>query len=356
MKKRVLLEIILFLALCLLLVVGIRRRSFVPEISAELVSYNDPNILGIKITSIGQEVYDSVDYEVYGRAQYKEGTVEPIIESYKSQPMGDLHLEQIRTACSLSKEIYGEGTDSECEVYVLTPKEDLKEDFSIMYVHGGSYVMDLPEAEFRFCDELAQMTHARVYIPRYRPVFHGTYEEAYALLSDVYRDMCATSQVTAITGASAGGGLALGFVEYLNETGEKIPDKMVLFSPWVDTTFSNPSVSDYTQRDRLLGPYGLSLMGALWAGDLDPSDYHISPIYGDFSRSMPDTLIYIGTEEIMFPDAELLYEKMRSNGHSVRMVRGEGLFHVYMLADLPEAEKAKEIAVDFLCDQMRYWN
>jgi len=361
MKKRVVLEIVLFLALCLLLLVGVKKHFFTsPEdaddVVAEFVRYDDPDILGIRITKIGQAVIDSVDTVNSGRGDYQPGRFEQALDLYRDKPLASRDLASVGLVCNYSIEKYKSDDGRENDVIELTPKDGVTCDLTILCVHGGGYLMDLADFELRGFDDLAQKCHAKAIVPCYDPIFHGTYKEAYELLLSVYRDILAKGGKVALTGSSAGGGLALGFVEYLNEIGEKIPEKLILYCPWIDATLTNPSIDDYIMRDKCLGVYGLQQLGVLWADDLDPSDYRISPIKGDLSKPMPDTLLYTGTEEILYPDAELLYRTFKENGHQICMVRGEGLYHVFMFSSLPEARKANEIAYGFLLDDMSIWD
>ena len=86
----------------------------------------------------------------------------------------------------------------------------------------------------------------------------------------------------------------------------------------------------------------------MWADGLDVKDYRVSPIFGAFDKEMPDTLLICGTEEIMYPDTSLLYEKLKEQGHSVRMIIGEGLYHVYPMMQIPEAFTARSIIMEFI--------
>ncbi len=74
-----------------------------------------------------------------------------------------------------------------------------------------------------------------------------------------------------------GCGLSVAFCEYLAELGLNQPDKLILFSPWLDISMSNPKVADFEAVDPMLSAYGLIEMGKCWAGDLDIKDYKVSP-------------------------------------------------------------------------------
>ena len=53
-------------------------------------------------------------------------------------------------------------------------------------------------------------------------------------------------------GDSAGGGLSLAVTEQLKADGVRLPDELVLLSPWVDVAMDNEQISKYEPRDPFL--------------------------------------------------------------------------------------------------------
>jgi pimeloyl-ACP methyl ester carboxylesterase len=148
-----------------------------------------------------------------------------------------------------------------------------------------------------------------------------------------------------LIGDSAGGGLALAFAEYLRDNGTQLPQKLFLLSPWVDVTMSDPAIAEYEQKDLMLNSYGLIELGKLWAGELDTKDPSVSPLYGEM-KSLPPTMIFTGTDEVMVPDNTTLYHKMREAGVDCSLIFGEGLWHVFVQDEIPEAVSARQMIVD----------
>ncbi len=367
MRKKLVLEVILLITLILGSGVVLYCHFFVRKTPAEdtvkvfTYSDSDPNMIGITSSRSARAVWNSLDPLSQGRASYEKGTIEVVAQKYAQKEMGPYEIPQ-GLGCRVLQ-----STAAGCDVFTFIPKKGF--DKTILYVHGGAYIMDITELGFRKMDEIAQKANARVIMPRYKTIFHGTYKEAYELFAAVYdsilmeevydsnrdpseKSYYETGVVTNLTimGESAGGGLALGFVEYLNEQGLPLPQKMLLLCPWVDASMTNPDISDYVERDILLGPYGLAYLGSLWADGIPLNDYHVSPIYGDFSRKMPDSLIVIGTEEVMYPDVTLLYSKLKNAGHRTRLIIGEDNCHVFMNLDTPEAEETWKLIYEFLSE------
>ena len=83
-----------------------------------------------------------------------------------------------------------------------------------------------------------------------------------------------------VLGDSAGGGLALAATRELVQRGEPTPGHMVLLSPWLDVTLSDPAIA--LIHDPVTSPAipALKVAGLIWAGDLSTSDPAVSPLYG----------------------------------------------------------------------------
>ena len=182
---------------------------------------------------------------------------------------------QLKSSVSEEK-IYGS------TVYTLTPSEQPQR--IVLYLHGGAYVNDASDMYFNFCDQLARQVNAQVIFPIYPLAPNHTWEETFAILTEIYQSRLSEVSVPVIVmGDSAGGGLSVAFCEYLAEIGLSQPDQMILFSPWMDVSMSNAEAAKYEDSDPMLSAYGLVEMGRYWAGELDLQDYRISPIFGDIS-------------------------------------------------------------------------
>ena len=232
-------------------------------------------------------------------------------------------------------------------VYTLSPSET--PDYIILYLHGGAYVNDANANYFKMCDKYAQALNAEVIFPIYPLAPNHTWDETFAILTELYMSKLKDAAVPVIVmGDSAGGGLSVAFCEYLDELGQKQPDKLILFSPWMDISMSNPAAADYEAADPMLSAYGLIEMGKCWAGELDLKDYKVSPIFGDIS-CLQNVYLFVGTREIFYPDVTDFYGMLQKLNVNTELVIGEGLNHVYPLYPIPEANDA----FDQVCEIIR---
>lgn len=233
-----------------------------------------------------------------------------------------------------------------CEVIVLNDNGDENQP-RILYLIGGAYLVRADKQHWQFLDRLAKLSNCRVVVPLYPLLPQHNFADAYHFLMQLYTDaynQVAVSNIT-LMGDSAGAGLATGFCEYLGQRGLPQPGRLILISPWLDATMSNKLVSHYVEKDVTLDPAGLRQVGQLWAGKEDPHDYRISPLYGDVS-SLRQVMIFTGTHEVMYPDTNDFVRKLRDNHVPVEYHIARGLFHIYPLYDIPEADKALEMMVD----------
>lgn len=226
------------------------------------------------------------------------------------------------------------------DVYTI---ENDNADCLVIYLHGGAYCFGILDSHIEFCDKLARKMNAKVYMPLYPILLKSTCLDAFRFLQGVYAEVLREGKPVVLMGDSSGGGLALAFAESLRDSGVPMPEGLVLLSPWIDVTMTNPAIPSLEESDFILSAYGLAGLGKLWAGELDVRDSRVSPLYGSMA-GLPPTLIFCGTDEILHPDITLLHEKMKAAGTKSRLVIGEGFWHVFPSYDIPE----RDICIDMI--------
>lgn len=227
-------------------------------------------------------------------------------------------------------------------VHTVAPRGRPPE-WSAVWLHGGAYIGAIAPQHWALVSRLAD-AGVRVEVPIYGLAPQHTYREAYPFVTAVYRDLLAEVDPSAVTlaGDSAGGGLALGLAQMLDEAGLPQPRRLVLLSPWLDLTISNPAVARV--RDPWLSPAGLVEAGRAWAGGDDPTDPRLSPLNGRLTGLAP-THVYVGTREIVHPDALLLRDRAVAEGAPLELTVCEGAVHDYPILPVPEGRAAARTIV-----------
>jgi acetyl esterase/lipase len=207
---------------------------------------------------------------------------------------------------------------------------------AVVYLHGGSYTGEIAKQHWALISKLAE-AGVRVEVPLYGLAPQHTYREAYPFVTEVYRDLLAEVDASAVTiaGDSAGGGLALGFAQTLAAEGLPQPRRLVLLSPWLDLTLSHPDLPALEPRDPWLNIDGTKEAGTVWAGGDDPTQPKLSPINGQLAGLAPMD-VTVGTHELCLPDVLLLQERAAAAGAELRVTVCPGAVHVYPLVPAPE--------------------
>ena len=221
---------------------------------------------------------------------------------------------------------------------------------AIIYLHGGGYVRQPRLYHWKYINKLASRV-GNVLVPIYPKAPNHHPNEAFEQLTKLYLQLCDKYEQIVLMGDSSGGGLALALAQYWGELNYKQPTKIILFSPWVDLTLSNPEIESYQKIEPLICAASERIWGKVWARDLPLTDSRISPIFGRMDK-LGKVVLYTGDREILYPDLCRLYELMKGNA-DVKFIVGHGMNHVYQIYPIPEARQAlKEVVYEIEnCEQ-----
>ena len=227
-------------------------------------------------------------------------------------------------------------------IWTVAPRENAS-DLHICYFHGGAYVLGFSAFYWRFISRLVDRLHCTVIAPDYplAPQYHV--DDVFAMALPLYRELVASVGAANLTvmGDSAGGGLALALAQALRGEGIEQPAHLLLLSPWLDVTMTNPGIQEVDALDVVLGVQGLRDAGEMYAGETATTDYHVSPIYVSVKDLAPITL-FIGTHDILVADCRKLRTQAEAEGVEIDYHEYEGMMHVWVLLPLPEADAAMD--------------
>ncbi len=155
----------------------------------------------------------------------------------------------------------------------------------------------------------------------------------------------------AIYGDSSGGGLAAAVVLKMRDQGLGMPAAAVLVSPWLDVTPSGDTETTLHDADpnQLYEKHGKQAAAA-FADPKDQKDPYASPVYGDYSKGFPPTLIQGGLKETLLSGFVRLYQALDVAGVPVKLDLYEGMIHNFQdrISDAPEAILARQKMRAFL--------
>lgn len=229
---------------------------------------------------------------------------------------------------------------------LLSRKEDPREEFVILQLHGGGYIGAVRNAYYVFAGLYNEVSDGcSVLTPDYRVAPENPYPAALEDALASYRwllDNGYSGEQIVLAGDSAGGGLAMALCMYLRDHGMPVPCGIVAMSPWTDLTASGESYETNYEKDPLFGNTRESMIYLDdYAGTHNKTEAYISPLFGDF-HEFPPMLIQVGSLEMLLSDSVSVAEKARGQGIKVRLSVYEGMFHVFQMAylNIPESKKA----------------
>lgn len=220
----------------------------------------------------------------------------------------------------------------------------------ILYFHGGAYINNIFAGHWDFAAQLVRETGCTVIIPDYPLAPSSSFVDAFAMLDKLYKVLLSKvdSENIIFMGDSAGGGLALAFAEKNNSEEIAQPSQLILISPWLDVSMTNPEITDVQKKDPILSAKTLVLAGESWAGKSDTKNYLVSPIYGDL-KGLPIISIFIGTHDVLYPDCKKLKNLMEQQSLPINYYEYPKMFHVWVLFPfLKEAKPATKQIIDLV--------
>lgn len=219
---------------------------------------------------------------------------------------------------------------AETRVYETVPKgmETGSQHRAIFYVHGGAYVHGSGIAAAYMAMPLAGLAQIRTFSVDYRmppdhpfPTGLNDTIEAYRWLLERYE-----AENIVVSGVSAGGGLAAAFVLKARDLGLPIPGGCVLATPEADLTESGDTFETNDTIDVVL-KHRLTETVALYANGHDLRDPYLSPVFGDFTRGFPPTMLNSGTRDLFLSNTVLLHRSLLRAGCEAELHVWEAMPH-----------------------------
>ena len=203
---------------------------------------------------------------------------------------------------------------------------------AIIHLHGGGYVFGSPTTHRTISTYLAAKANVPVYLVDYRLAPEHPYpaalQDGLTAFAWLEAQGLAPSAI-AVSGDSAGGGLALSLSLTRAARQQALPSSLLLQSPWTDLscTFDTYDMLDGVDptvtRQRLLD------MANMYVGDGgNLRDPIVSPCFADLTE-MPPMLIQVGGSEAMMGDSIALYGQAKRHGVSAQLEVWPEMIHVW---------------------------
>lgn len=222
---------------------------------------------------------------------------------------------------------------------------------TLLYFHGGGYVIGSPEGHSELIAHLAIAADARVLAPDYRlspeHVFPAAQEDAIAAYRWLLDSGVDPGQL-AVGGDSAGGGLTIATLLQARHAGDPPPAAAVLICPWTD-----PQAADGTMESNVPFDYLDHDLTTRWIdahmGGGDPGHPLVAAVNADLT-GLPPLFVLWGGAEILCDQIGEFVARARAAGVDTTAVEWEQMFHDWVLVGhlVPDSAPALARTADFL--------
>lgn len=223
---------------------------------------------------------------------------------------------------------------------------------TLIFIHGGGYVTGSARGNASDAAQMAALTGNEVISVNYTLAPRGRWRAVTDEIVAVWQALLksgAKPESIGIYGGSAGGGLAAGAVLKMRDKALPLPGALYLMSPWSDITATGDTITTLAAAEPLLTSESLAWGADLYADPADQKNPYVSPVYGDYSKAFPPTLIQVGTREMFVSHAVRHYQAIRGGGHEAVLDVYEGMPHGFpsLFTETPEGRTAFGRAADF---------
>jgi monoterpene epsilon-lactone hydrolase len=226
----------------------------------------------------------------------------------------------------------------------------------MIYIHGGAFTVNSARSTVANAARLAAKSGIRVTSVDYTLAPGANWKIIQDQVLSVFKDLLKQGyRMTemAIIGDSAGGNLATRTVLTLRDNGLGMPAAVVLWAPWSDLTDEGDTAITLKDAEPILSYRNILEPSArAYADGLDLKDPRVSPLYADFTKGFPPTLIQDSTRTTFLSTSVRLYRKLEAAGAQPELDLYEGMWHVFQADLVPEAETAVEKSAAFIATRV----
>ncbi len=234
-------------------------------------------------------------------------------------------------------------------VVTFEKKEEVSK-IHVIFCHGGSYIYEIFSYHWKTVEKIVNLSSCRMTVIDYPLAPEYTYKNTFNMLEKSYELLVEKypKDQFILMGDSAGGGLAFAFSQKLvKENYFKLPEKIILLSPWLDITMTNPEIKKLEKLDQMLNIQALKNAANKYAGGDDQNQYLLSPINGEM-KNLPKTIIFYGTHELFYADCTKLKSITDAIDYTYIFKPYENMQHDWAVIPIPEGNMAIEEICDFL--------
>ncbi|PKG42648.1 alpha/beta hydrolase fold domain-containing protein, partial [Psychroflexus sp. MES1-P1E] len=136
----------------------------------------------------------------------------------------------------------------------------------------------------------------------------------------------------------AGGTLVASLMQRLIKNNIEMPNKIILISPVMDASMSNPEIEKVDNIDPILSKKGVLSAKKMCVENNDLKNVMVSPLFGNF-ENFPQTFLFLAENDITYPDQKLAVQKFIEAKVNLEIIEGKNMPHIWPF--LPVMKEAK---------------
>lgn len=210
----------------------------------------------------------------------------------------------------------------------------------LIFVHGGAFISGPSKHHWDSIKTIFNKTNHTIWMCDYPKAPESNVNEISENINEIYSkalDKYPNNKII-LMGDSAGGTLITTLTQRLIKNGNKLPNKIILISPVMDASMTNPKIDSIEPTDPMLSKAGVLSAKKMYANGASLTHEKVSPFYGSFDN-FPQTILFVAENDITFPDQQLAIEKLKKANVNTEIIIGEKMPHIWPL--LPVMIEAK---------------
>lgn len=227
----------------------------------------------------------------------------------------------------------------------------------LLHLHGGWYNWGSAAAFCHLVGHIAKRVGVKTFIPDYRLAPEHPFPAAPDDVQACYDGLVASGwRNIAISGDSAGGGLALGLLAAIMAKASKNDIKplgVVVLSPVTDLTFAGSTWKTRADVDPYFTHAQAAELVSSYLGGHDPADPLASPLLGSH-KGLPPLRVHVGDDEVLLDDSSRYVTRVVAAGGDAKLDIWEGMPHGFVsgVGRISTANQALDAISDFLKERL----
>jgi acetyl esterase/lipase len=221
----------------------------------------------------------------------------------------------------------------------------------MIYLHGGAFVSGPGQHHWDTIKKIHKDTGINIWLVDYPKAPEYTVDKANKVIDALYQKALEvyTGKDIILMGDSAGGNLCISLTQRIIRAKIDKPALLILVSPVIDASFSNPAIKAIDPLDPILSIDGVRSANELFAGNKALTDPTLSPIFESL-EGFPKVIMYVGDRDICAPDEIEFAKELKAQRVDLDLIREQEMIHIWPL--LPVMKEAS-IALNDLIEKLK---